>query len=538
MLKNLKSYNYKLPKNNGGIEENTINNNSIIIIGANGSGKSKLGAWIEDQDQDIVHRIGAQRKLNFKSNLSLSNYDYAKNKIIYGTDDEDTIKRHNKGFRWDWGKSKTTKLIDDFDDVLAALIAMYNNETSVYFKNCQDAEKNNSVKPNTPLTVIDKLMEIWNNIFPQRHLLFEESKFYAYESSKRSEKYSANQMSDGERSVLYLASQVLAIPENKTLVIDEPEIHLHGTIMNELWESLEEYRSDCLFIYITHDTNFAASHKNSEKIWIKNYDGENWNLEKIISSDLPEKLLFDILGSRKNILFVEGEENSFDTQLYSILYPNYFIIPCGSCMQVIMRTKSFKSTQNIHNYNVYGIIDRDFRTEYEINKLAKDNIYTLKVSEVENLFIIEELIKFLADYLAKNFNYVFNNIKNYIIKERFGNQIRSQVNKNVVSQIKHELSMAEISEINTKDSFTNVIKSINDESIYEETLNSYEEALKSNNYNKVLEMFNEKGLAKSIGHHLSLKDNDYLNTVISILRNKEQEEVFGIFKNYVPRLSD
>lgn len=378
-MKNMKSYEYKLPTISGGFKEYTLDNNSIIIIGANGSGKSKLGAWIEDQDQDIVHRIGAQRKLNFKSNLSLSNYDYAKNKIIYGTDDEDTIKRHNKGFRWDWGKSKTTKLIDDFDDVLAALIAMYNNETSVYFKNCQDAEKNNSVKPNTPLTVIDKLMEIWNSIFPQRNLLFEESKFYAYESSKRSEKYSANQMSDGERSVLYLASQVLAIPENKTLVIDEPEIHLHGTIMNKLWESLEEYRSDCLFIYITHDTNFAASHKNSEKIWIKSYDGANWDLEKIISNELPEKLLFDILGSRKNILFVEGEESSFDTQLYSILYPDYFIIPCGSCMQVIMRTKSFNSTKNIHNNNVYGIIDRDFRTEAEINRLEKDNIYTLKV---------------------------------------------------------------------------------------------------------------------------------------------------------------
>lgn len=538
MLKNLKSYKYKLPKTNGGIEEHTINNNSIIIIGANGSGKSKLGAWIEDQDSDIVHRIGAQRNLNFKPNLQLSNYDAAKNKIIYGTDDEDIVNRRDKGVRWNWGKSKTTKLINDFDDVLAALIAMYNNETSRYFKNCQEAEKNNSVKPKTPLTVIDKLMEIWNSIFPQRNLLFEDSKFYAHEVIKPSEKYSANQMSDGERAVLYLASQVLAIPENKTLIIDEPEIHLHGTIMNKLWESLEEYRSDCLFIYITHDTNFAASHKNSVKIWVKRYDGENWDLEKIISNELPEKLLFDILGSRKNILFVEGEESSFDSQLYSILYPNYFIIPCGSCMQVIMRTKSFNSTQKIHNYNVYGIIDRDFRTEDEINKLAKDNIHTLKVSEVENLFIIEELINFLADYLAKNFNDVFSNIKNYIIKERFSNQIRSQVTKNVVSQIKYELSMAEISEINTKESFTNAIESINTDSIYEETLNSYEEALISNNYKKVLEMFNEKGLAKSIGHHLSLKDNDYLNTVISILRNKEQEEVFGIFKNYVPRLSD
>lgn len=538
MLKNLKSYKYKLPTINGESKEHTTNNNSIIIIGANGSGKSKLGAWIEGEDPLEVHRIGAQRNLNFKENIPLSNYDYAKNRIFFGTDNEHDIQNKDKRSRWDYGKAYTTKLLNDFDIVLAALIGLYNNETSNYFNDCKVAEKNNYTKPNIPFTVLDKLINIWDSIFPQRTLIFEDSKFFAYEINKTTKKYSANQMSDGERAVLYLASQVLVAPDNKTLIIDEPELHLHNSIMNILWEQLENYRQDCLFIYITHDTNFAASHKNSEKIWIKNYDGENWNLEKIISSDLPEKLLFDILGSRKNILFVEGEENSFDSQLYSILYPNYFIIPCGGCTQVIMRTKSFKSTQNIHNNNVYGIIDRDFRTEYEINKLAKDNIYTLKVSEVENLFIIEELINFLADHLAKNFNYVFSNIKNYIIKERFSNQIRSQVNKNVVSQIKHELSMAEISEINTKDSFTNAIESINAESIYEETLNSYEEALKSNNYKKVLEIFNEKGLAKSIGHHLSLKDNDYLNTVISILRNKEQGEVFGIFKNYVPRLSD
>ncbi len=538
MIENTKSYKYKLPAINGEFKEYTTNDNSIIIVGANGSGKSKLGAWIEDQDLDIVHRIGAQRNLNFKPNLQLSNYDDAKNKIIYGTDDEDTVKRRDKGYRWNWGKSKTTKMIDDFDDVLAALIAMYNNETAEYFKNCQVAEKNNSIKPKTPLTVIDKLMKIWNSIFPQRNLLFEDSKFYAYERSKCSEKYSAHQMSDGERSVLYLASQVLSIPENKTLIIDEPEIHLHGTIMDKLWESLEEYRSDCLFIYITHDTNFAAYHKNSEKIWIKGYDGENWDLEKIFSNDLPEKLLFDILGSRKNILFVEGEESSFDIQLYSILYPDYFIIPCGSCLQVIMRTKSFNSTQNIHNNNIYGIIDRDFRTEYEINRLKEDNIYTLNVSEVENLFIIEELIKFLSDHLAKDFDVVINNIKNYIIKERLENQIHDQVKKNVVSQIKHDLSMAEISENNTKESFTNAIENIDVDSIYEDTLNSYKEALLSNDYKKVLEMFNEKGLSKSVGRYLGIQNNDYLNTVISILRNKEQTEVLEIFKNYIPKLQN
>lgn len=538
ILKNLKSYKYKLPTINGESKEHTTNNNSIIIIGANGSGKSKLGAWIEEEDPLEVHRIGAQRNLNFKENIPLSNYDYAKNRIFFGTDNEYDIQNKDKGSRWDYGKAYTTKLLNDFDIVLAALIGLYNNETSNYFNDCKIAEKNNYPKPNIPFTVLDKLINIWNSIFPQRTLIFEDSKFFAYERNKTTKKYSANQMSDGERAVLYLASQVLVVPDNKTLIIDEPELHLHNSIMNILWEQLENYRQDCLFIYITHDTNFAASHKNSEKIWIKNYDGENWNLEKIISSDLPEKLLFDILGSRKNILFVEGEENSFDTQLYSILYPDFFIIPCGSCMQVIMRTKSFNSTQNIHNYNVYGIIDRDFRTEDEINKLERDNIYTLKVSEVENLFVIEELISFLANHLGKNFSDVFSDINNYIIKQRFGNQIHSQVRKNVVSQIKYELSMAEISEINTKESLTNAVGNINTDNIYEDTLNLYKEALLSNDYKKVLEMFNEKGLSKSIGHYLGFQNNDYLNTVISILRNKEQTEVLEIFKNYIPKLQN
>ena len=120
--------------------------------------------------------------------------------------------------------------------------------------------------------------------------------------------YNSNQMSDGERAVLYLAAQVLCVPQNKTLIIDEPEVHLHRSIMNRLWVALEKYRPDCFFIYITHDTQFAAAHGQSDKIWIKEYDGTNWKLEKILDNELPEELLFDILGSRKNVLFVEGKK--------------------------------------------------------------------------------------------------------------------------------------------------------------------------------------------------------------------------------------
>lgn len=51
-------------------------------------------------------------------------------------------------------------------------------------------------------------------------------------------------------------------------------------------------------------------------------------------------------------------------------------------------------------------------------------------------------------------------------------------------------------------------------------------------------MFNEKGLSKSIGHYFGFQNNNYLNTVIFILRNKEQKEVFAILKNYVPIFSE
>lgn len=126
---------------------------------------------------------------------------------------------------------------------------------------------------------MDKLKAIWAEVLPERELIVEDSKFYAlFEKDGNKIKYSANQMSDGERAVLYLAAQVLCVPKNKTLIIDEPEVHLHRSIMNRLWILLEKYRTDCLFIFMTHDTQFAAIHSNAEKIWIKEYDGNNWKL--------------------------------------------------------------------------------------------------------------------------------------------------------------------------------------------------------------------------------------------------------------------
>lgn len=188
--------------------------NALIIIGANGSGKSKLGAWIEEKDMENVHRIGAQRNLNFNEYIPLKSYEQAKNIVLFGNATE-----HNKGYRWNWGHLTTT-LLDDYENVLAALIALNSRQTEDFVKECKKMEKG-ILYPQVPKTVIDELLEIWDTVFPQRLIKIEDSKVIAsYKQTENEDTlYKGNEMSDGERLALYLIAQCLWVPANKVLIV-------------------------------------------------------------------------------------------------------------------------------------------------------------------------------------------------------------------------------------------------------------------------------------------------------------------------------
>lgn len=461
------SFTYYLPDENGNKKEYEATSNSLVIIGANGSGKSKLGAWIEQQNMENVHRIGAQRNLNFQENVPLKSYSQAEDFVFYGSDDKSSQK--NKGQRWNWGKSFTTKLMDDFDNVLAALIALKNNDNEKFVKECKTAPTR-AERPDPPITAIDKLIQIWDEIFPQRKLEVNDAKFLASLRDGTGSPYSSNQMSDGERAVLYLTAQVLCVPRNKTLIIDEPEVHF-------------------------------------------------------------------ILGSRKNVLFVEGEKNSYDTQLYTILYPNYYVIACGSCTQVIARTKAFRSNPALHHCEVYGLIDRDYRSDYEIRKYKEEFIYTLDVAEVESLFLVEGLIQLLATHLGRNPDEVFASIKNYIVNVRFAKQIDKQICQSVVAHLKYQLSSIELSKKSddeAKASLNAALQAIDYEKTKSEQETKFREALAGADYASILRVFNEKGIINSIGHFFGLNDKEYYNTILYLLKGRMHDEIIDAVSKYLP----
>lgn len=248
-----------------------------------------------------------------------------------------------------------------------------------------------------PLSVLDRLLRIWKQMMPQTNLAIEKEAVLATRGSNAS--YPGQQMSDGERVALYLIGQTLCAPTNSIIIIDEPEIHLHRAIQDQLWDVLEVERTDCLFVYITHDLNFAAGRSCAMKIWMKSFNENVWEWSHVPDIEgFPPELVMRILGTQRPILFVEGDAESEDRKLYQTLYPNHAVIPRGSSYKVIESTKALRLTPGFHGKSAFGLIDRDHRSEEELLALEQDGIYSTPVAEVENIALLPEVITFAATH--------------------------------------------------------------------------------------------------------------------------------------------
>lgn len=57
------------------------------------------------------------------------------------------------------------------------------------------------------------------------------------------------------------------------------------------------------------------------------------------------------------------------------------------------------------NVQALGIIDRDLLTEEDVSDLIKENIYVLGVSEIENVFLLSELLKPFASAQGEDIDF-------------------------------------------------------------------------------------------------------------------------------------
>lgn len=513
--------------------ENNINQTidttqSILFVGANGSGKTRLGTWIEidSPQKKLVHRISAQKSLALPDSTTPQSIERAEKDLLFGSPDWSYQHKQNK-----WQKKPATTFLNDYQKLMVYLFSDETEENAKFKRACKESEE----RVDPPITKIDRVKELWETILPHRELIIGGLRIQTRVKGQEDKIYNSSEMSDGERVIFYLIGQCLAAPKDGIIVIDEPELHLHKSVQAPLWDAVEKLREDCLFVYLTHDVDFAAAKEASKRIWLKSFDGQKWTWE-IINEDenLPDDLLIEVLGSRKPVVFVEGENGSFDVSLYRELLSDFLVLPRGSCSQVIQSVKALKANPQIHHLDVYGLIDRDRRVQTEINKLEQDSIYVLSVAEVENLFCTKEVLEIVSNRLARDPAADFNTVSNTIFN-RLQGELDHQVSLRVSSEVKFQLNMFDTSQtgaININNALQSLAASIDVNQIYTDTNTLYSNVLTNKDYEQLLALYNRKSLSSQVSNSLGLANGSLPETVVRLVRGDCKESIVNALKPY------
>ena len=508
-----------IPQNNTCETEEIDIESGLIIIGSNGAGKSRFGSKIEQSNQNSK-RISAQRMLQITESVANQDFEEALNTFLQSYRNQSVVTPQN-----------------DFQQLLVSIFSEESKRDSDYVK----AAKNSQTKPTIPASVIDKITEVWDIIFPHRKVILENHKVKAQNIAESSVPYSGVEMSDGEKVGLYLISQVLLAKENSLIIIDEPELHLHKSLMVRLWNTLESFRSDCQFVYITHDLDFAVSKSLSQKIWVRNYNNNVWTWEFIEDKEiLPENLYIEVAGSRKPVLFVEGNRGSLDYKIYQIIYPNLTVVPIGSCAKVIEVVKGFRTANYLHDIKVCGIIDRDFRTETEIESLKANKIFSVEYSEIENILISPDVIDFVSKLLSKDATESKKKITE-IIKKRIENQIELLSFKKLKANIHYDLQKKVFDALDTDSIFNGLADIVAQRDTFSNSSRQiFIDAKDSNDMNRMLAIFTEKGLSNEISSVFDLTSSSSTKPYIGLILRKlnTEESLKEILKSKLPDINE
>ncbi|WP_200954569.1 DUF4435 domain-containing protein [Rhizobacter sp. Root1221] len=477
-------------------------------------------------DHARVFRISAQKSLTMPDTTTPTSIDLAEQDLIFGH----PTGRQNKNHRW--RDKPATFFLNDFQKLMVFLFSDETEENAKF----KIAQRQSATKLEPPLTRMDKVKRVWERILPHRELVVGGLRIQTQVRGDTSKIYNSSEMSDGERVIFYLIGQCLAAPQDAIIVIDEPELHLHKSVQAPLWAEVERLRPDCLFVYLTHDVDFAVAQEGAQRVWLKSFDGTSWDWELIEDKDdLPDDLLIEVLGSRKPVVFVEGVNGSHDVSLYREILTGFLVIPRGSCDQVIQAVRALRSNTQLHHLQVYGLIDRDRRTALEIAALQTDNIYTLDVAEVESLFCTEEVLALVSARLARDTRADFNQAVTQVFKQ-LKTELDTQVSLRVIAEVKFKLNCFDASARGVpalSTALQQLTQDIDISALYAQFDGEFQTAINATDYRGLLRLYNRKSLPNQIGSALGLKAGELVEFVVRLARTDARIAVIAAIKPYL-----
>ena len=510
---------------------------SVVFIGANGAGKTRLGVFLDSSLSAAgveVHRIAAHRSLALNPNVVPPSLQVATNRLFYGTDDGNY--QHKPGSRYH--SKPETVLLTDYDHVLTALYAE-NNDVSIAHR--QNSLANPGVYVEPPPAKFDKLKAIWEALLPHRKLVVLGGNLKT--KTNDGQEYSASEMSDGERVIFYVIAQALLAKPDTLLIFDEPELHINKSILAKLWDVIESSRPDCAFIYITHDVEFASSRHAATKYALRNFErhpNPTWDIDLIPDGqEIPDDVVATIVGSRRPVLFVEGDGGSLDSSLYRRVYRDFTVIPVGSCDRVIHTVASFAARPELHRVGCAGLVDADGRTDAEAAYLEARGVYRLPVSEVENLLVLPNV--FLAIAKALKFADQDAQQKLAALRASVFAQANGDIDAICLRYTKRRID-AEMKKIgltgndaaSLEAAFVAATSGITVQGVFGQVKTALSAAIAAQDYEKVLLYYDNKGLLAEAARQLGYQQKPFEEYIGRELRSDESPALCAALAAYLP----
>ena len=361
-----------------------------------------------------------------------------------------------------------------------------------------------------------RLYEIFSSLGLDRDIIADRESLFL--KGNQIAQYSMNDASDGEKNIAYLIMATLLAPDDSFIFIDEPERHLNGALMRNLFDKLESERPDLRFVYLTHNIDFVESRKNVALIYLEKSEAyKKWKFKKIEDySDISLDVILGIEGTKKDIIFCEGTRSSIDCKVLECLFPEYEIQPVSSCEQVKLNTKGINGKEHLFRRKAFGLIDNDYMQTAEIESLRNDHIFAIGYNEWENFIIRSEILEYInSSHLNKDLACVKSEVIEHIKKAGKAPILSDFITKRYTKM----LYATKLSYSKTLESQLDTINNKNKSDLMDEVQKLSDKIDSLTDYDELVSIVPAKMLLNSVAQGIGLASgDDYVDLLVKLLK--------------------
>jgi len=240
-------------------------------------------------------------------------------------------------------------------------------------------------------------------------------------------------LSGGEKSAFDLILDIIIKSQyykDAIYCIDEPEAHMHTRLQGKVLRELYKLTPNESQLWIsTHSIGMLKEaeileNENPNTVVFLDFDNRDFDTEEVMTPSKINKAVMDKfyelafgdfskLLAPEYIVLCEGSNEgrklkNFDATIYGEIFkdshPNARFISIGSCDEIIEMNDGVKRILNgiLGSSNIIRIVDRDDRTDREIEDLLTKGIKTTSRRHIESYLLDDTLINKLCYKVGKS----------------------------------------------------------------------------------------------------------------------------------------